>query len=223
MGMAKALGMKVGITIPVTRALRDFFLEANVAVDVRAWASRQALAKAERWGWNVEPSHLSFTSTTGTGTMGTGLTLVFRTLAFGEEGAVPLSPDDVPLSKPLTIQGLALGVIHCFLAEKEGERITLHLGPSGLGLLEHYLRNSPFPEDLEVTIAAHDSHDGYTKLKIASDGAISVKESWGQLSWWDGWAVSPDGEVEYVGTVDGPRYRPVWLERALEEFKAKGA
>jgi hypothetical protein len=215
MRMAKV--MKVGLTIPVGPTLRALFREANIAVDVRAWASPWALAKAERWGWNVGPTHLSFTSTTGT-----GLTLVFRTLTFGEEGPTLLSPDDTPLSKPMTIQGLALEVIRHFLAEKEGERIALHLGPSSSGLMDHYLGDAPFPEDLEVTITAHDGHDGYTRLKIMGDGAVSVKEAWGEASWWDGWVVSPEGAVEYVGTVDGPRYIPRWLSRALEEAKAKG-
>jgi hypothetical protein len=217
--MAEKMRMKVGITIPVGVPLRALFREASGAVDVRAWANRQALAKAEQWGWEVRPTYLSFTFT-----MRTYPALVFRTFAFGEEGPIPLSLDDTPLSKPVNIQGLALLALRHFMAEKDGdERITLHLGPSSLGLMNHYLGDAPFPEELELTVTAYDGRDGYTRVKVGVDGAIYVKESWGEPSWWDGWKVSPDGAVEYVGTVDGPRYRPVWLERALEEAKAKGA
>jgi hypothetical protein len=204
MEMAKA--MKVGLTIPVTKALRDLF-RGTRTVNVRAWVNPQALAKVERWGWPIEPTHLSFTT-------GTRLTL-----AFNEDRLTTIEPHDVPLGG-MTIQGLALEVLRHFLQEKEGERITLHLGPSSLGLMDHYLGDAPFPEDLEVTITAHDDHDGYTRLKIMGDGVVSVKEAWGSGDYWDAWIVS-DGVVEYVGTVEGPRYRPAWLERALEEAEAR--
>jgi hypothetical protein len=207
MRMAKV--MKVGLTIQVSAPLRALFRGASGAVDVWAWASRQALDKAERWGWDLEPTHLSFT------------TGVAPTLAFGEGGAATLAPDDVPLPKPLTIQGLALEVIRHFLAEMEGEGITLHLGPSSLGLMNHYLGDAPFPEELELTVTAYDGRDGYTRLKMTSDGAASVKEAWGSEDYWDAWLISPDGQVEYIGSVNGPRYLPLWLSRALEEAKAK--
>jgi hypothetical protein len=208
MRMAKV--MKVGLTIQVSAPLRALFRGASGAVDVRAWASRQALDKAERWGWDLEPTHLSFT--------GTG-----PTLAFGENGATTLSPDDVPLAHGFTIQGLALEVLRRFLAEKEGERITLHLGPSGLGLMNHYLGGAPFPEELELTVTAYDGRDGYTRLKIMGDGTVSVKEAWGSGDYWDAWLINEDGSVEYTGTVDGPRYLPLWVSRALEEVRAKEA
>ncbi len=204
--------MKVGITVPVGPALRALFREAE-KVEIQALASRHARDRAERWGWDLEPTHLAFAA---------GNT----TLAFGGEGPTLLSPDDVPLSKPLTIQGIALEVARRFLKEMEGKRITLHLGPSTLSVLNRYLGSqdsSYYEEELELSIVAPDSYGGYDKVKVLEGGGVSVVVSWGEPSWWDGWAVSPDGEVEYVGTVDGPRYRPVWLERALEEFKAKGA
>jgi hypothetical protein len=204
--MAKA--MRAGLTVQVGPALRALFLEADQKVEVQALVSHRGLDRMKRWGWDVEPTHLSFAMSSST-------------LAFGEEGPIPLSPDDTPLSEPMTIQGLALLALRHFMAEKDGERITLHLGPSSLALMNHYLGDAPFPEELELTITAYDGHDGYTRVKVGADGAIYVKESWGELSWWDGWAVAPDGVVEYVGTVDGPRYRPVWLERALEEARAK--
>ena len=211
--------MKVGITIPVGPALRALFREASGAVDVRALVNRQALTKVEMWGWDIKPTHLSFTFTF---TTGTGSPLVFRTVAFGEEGPVPLLPDDAPLSKPLTIQGLALELLRHFLAENEG-KVELHLGPSMLSVLDRYLGDGSYPEELELSVVARDGYGGYDELKVMSGGGASVKVSWGEESWWDGWVVSPEGAVEYVGTVDGPRYLPLWLSRALEEAKAKGA
>jgi hypothetical protein len=208
MEMAK---MKVGITIPVGPALRALFREASGAVEVRAWASHQALGKAERWGWDLEPTHLSFATSNA------------PTLAFGENGATTLSLDDVPLSKPLTIQGLALEVIRHFLEEMEG-RVELHFGPSSLSVLNRYLGpwdGSREDEELELSIIARDSYGGHDKVKVLEGGGVSVEVSWGEPSWWDGWVVSPEG-LEYVGTVDGPRYPPRWLIRALEEARARG-
>jgi len=200
--------MKVGLTIQVSPSLRALFREAAEKVEVQALVSRQTFTKAEMWGWDLSPSHLSFA------------TANVPTLAFGEDGPATLA-DDLPLGA-FTVQGLALEVIRHFLAEKEGERIALHLGPSSLGLMDYYLGDAPFPEDLEVVATAH-GHGGYTKVRVGADGGIYVKESWGSDEYWDAWAVSPDGAVEYMGTVDGPRYLPIWLSRALEEAKAKGA
>jgi hypothetical protein len=209
MGMAK---MKVGITVPVGGALRSLFWAARDKVVIGAWASPQALAKAKRWGWDLEPTHLTFS-------VGTA-----PALAIDKEGLASFSPNDVPLGI-FTIQGLALELAFHFLADNEGtgKRVTLHLGPSSLGLLDHYLGDASLPEELEVSITAYEGPDGYTRLKVMSNGTVSVKETWGDGHYWDAWLITPNGEVEYVGTVDGPRYRPVWLERALEEVKAKGA
>jgi hypothetical protein len=200
--------MKAGLTVRVGPALRALFRGASGVVEVQALVSRQAIDKAERWGWDIEPTHLAFTASGA------------PTLAFGEEGPTTLSPDDVLLGS-LVVQGLALETIRHFLTENEGnEKVALHFGPSGLSLLSRYLGDGTFPQELEVSITAHDSH-GYDRVKVL-EGGVSVESSWGEASWWDAWAISPEGEVEYVGTVDGPRYLPRWLVKALEDAKAKG-
>jgi hypothetical protein len=206
--MEVAKVMRAGITIPVGPALRALFREADKKVEVQALVNRQALDKTERWGWSLEPTHLSFV--TGNA----------PTLAFGEGGATTLAPDDVLLGS-VTIRGLALELLRHFLAENEG-KVELHLGPSMLSVLGRYLGNGS-SEELELSVVARDGYGGYDELKVMSGGGASVKVSWGEASWWDGWVVSPKGAVEYVGTVDGPRYLPLWLSRALEKAKAKGA
>jgi len=203
---------KVGITVLVGGALRSLFWVARDRVEIGAWATPQALARAEQ-GWLLEPTYLTFS-------VGAA-----PALAIGREGLTSFSPNDVLLGT-FTIQGLALELVFNFLADNEGtgKRVTLHLGPSGFGLLDHYLGDGPYPEKLEVVITAHDGRDGYyDKIKLLEGGVAFVKIAWGELSWWDGWTVSPDGVVEYVGTVEGPRYRPAWLEQALEKVKTKGA
>jgi hypothetical protein len=191
--------MRHGITVHLNQDLRALLMGAD-EVEVRAWVSRQTLDKAARWGWDPHPTHLSVEAG---GTR----------LAVGELDPVPLSNDDVPMAA-LTIRGLALRVLRHFLAENEGN-VTLHLGPSSLGLMNYYFGDGSFPEDLELIFTAHD-RSGYSRVTVWADGTIGVKESWGEPSWWDAWTVSPDGEVTYVGTVDGPRYLPMWLARALE-------
>ena len=212
--MTEKMRMKVGITVPVGGALRSLFWAARDKVEVGAWASPQALARAER-GWLLEPTYLTFS---------VGTT---PALAIGREGLVSSSPNDGDvLLGTFTIQGLALELTFSFLADNEGtgKRVTLHLGPSDFGLLDHYLGDGPYPERLEVVITAHDGRDGYyERIKLLEGGVVSVKTAWGEPSWWDGWTISPDGVVKYVGTVDGPRYLPQWLSRALEEAKVKGA
>lgn len=179
---------------------------------VRAWANRQVLARAERLGWKIEPTHLSFTFTVGTAP------LIFRTLAFGDGGPVPLLPDDVPLSEPMAIRGLPFLVLRHFLEDREGEAITLHFEPSTSSVLSRYLGDSSYPDELEVVVVAL---GGYTEVRIGANGVVSVKGSFGEVLLWDGWATSPGGGTRCVDPMDAPCRLPGWLNRAIEEAKAR--
>ena len=46
------------------------------------------------------------------------------------------------------------------------------------------------------------------------DGTAVVTVTWGSEDLWDRWVIFLDGKVEYCGTVDGPRYLPVWVKLA---------
>jgi hypothetical protein len=119
-----------------------------------------------------------------------------------------------------TIQGPGLFVLRHFLAENERTVLELTLK---IKRSDGTSYRKPFSiEDYGLTLAA-ENHGGHVKkVHYMTDGSVYVSESWGSVEYWDAWAVSRGGQVEYVGTTYGTRYRPAWLERAIEEAKAKG-
>ena len=54
----------------------------------------------------------------------------------------------------------------------------------------------------------------YGEIAAYPDGTVVVTVTWGSEDLWDRWVISPDGEIRYCGTVDGPRYLPGWVELA---------
>jgi hypothetical protein len=65
-----------------------------------------------------------------------------------------------------------------------------------------------------VAFTAYDGPDGYYTRLVVKPQGVEVKESWGQESFHDSWAIDT-GEARYTGTVEGTRYLPVWLAKAL--------
>ena len=54
----------------------------------------------------------------------------------------------------------------------------------------------------------------YDEIAAYPDGTVVITVTWGSADFWDRWVISPDGEIRYCGTVDGPRYLPVWVKLA---------
>lgn len=53
-----------------------------------------------------------------------------------------------------------------------------------------------------------------TALDLLKDGTAVVHEFWSAMAW-DRWTVFPDGRVQYTGDLNGPRYAPEWVEKAV--------
>ena len=62
--------------------------------------------------------------------------------------------------------------------------------------------------------AADPVGEGYDEIAAYPDGTAVITVTWGSEDYWDRWVISPDGEIRYCGTVDGPRYLPVWVKLA---------
>lgn len=56
--------------------------------------------------------------------------------------------------------------------------------------------------------------EGYNEITAYPDGVVVITTTWGSQDYWDRWVVFPSGEIEYCGTVDGPRYLPDWVKLA---------
>jgi hypothetical protein len=59
--------------------------------------------------------------------------------------------------------------------------------------------------------------EGYDEIALFPDGVAVITTTWGSEDLWDRWVVFPSGEIEYCGTVDGPRYLPDWVKLAWLE------
>jgi hypothetical protein len=104
------------------------------------------------------------------------------------------------------LKGKALEVLRAFL-EAHPEGVTLYMS---------YMSEAPFGEEWQLAFTAHDGLEGYYTRLIIWPWGMAVKESWGQESFYDSWAVDPStGQARYTGTVEGVRYLPVWLVKAL--------
>ena len=67
----------------------------------------------------------------------------------------------------------------------------------------------------------HFTSAGYTEVKLGEE-AVIITENWGSLDYWDQWVIRPQKEgweVKYTGTVDGARYWPTFITKALEAVK----
>jgi len=123
-------------------------------------------------------------------------------LAFGPEGPVWPYGGDYREVGIVWLKGLPLKVLKAFLEVYSENRVELYLGEDG--------------EGWKAVFTALDDPEGYyTRLTIWPWG-MAVKESWGELSFFDAWAIdSTTGEATYTGTVEGFRYMPIWLAQAL--------
>jgi len=123
-------------------------------------------------------------------------------LAFGPNGPIWPGDEGYRTLGVIWFRGKGLDILRAFLEAHEGVPVTLSMGVTG--------------EGCEAVLTAWDGPEGYySRLAVWSWG-MSAEESWGQESHFDRWSVdSATGEVTYTGTVEGPRYLPVWLARAL--------
>jgi hypothetical protein len=101
--------------------------------------------------------------------------------------------------------------------------VSFTLNDTQLRLLNNFIDRNYDTSDYDVYLVklnngirlAVDNEFEQLSLDLLEDGTATAFVGWGSADYWDKWVISNDGSVRYIGTVDGYRRIPEWVELAL--------